>query len=309
MRFGLPHEPTDRPILDVSLTSVSSAAPDPSRFAIPGYASAAVAPERAPAVLGYTPAAPAAPGGLTLASVFAGAGATAPPSVLLYADGLDYLRIGEDPEWSSPQPFGAVTADAEQVTVPEVGPALYEPAGDGMDRRLSIHAADTDLFLESNLPRDELLSIASSIDVRSTAFPEAWRTSRSGPVTVRHVEPTEALADLGLTGLADAVPAGYAATSATRTLERGRVVDLAVTFRRLDTDAAGAPITLHGSGGTPGVDATPGRVGVALGATRGWFSPSEGSLTWSEPGRSWSLGGDVELSRLIAIATAIVRSR
>jgi putative zinc finger protein len=304
MRFGLPHEPAGMTLLDVTLVSASSDAPAATSFAIPGGKAGALPLELAPQMLGYAPAAPAAPGRLSLVSAYAPQGKTT--SLLLYADGLDYLRIGEDPAWPGPQPYGPVTLDAERVEVPGVGPALYEPAGDGWDRRLAIHTADTDLFLDTNLSRDELLAISSSLALRST-LPGAWRTMRSGGLVIEHVGPGAALADLGLESVDRLVPAGYVAASATRTFDRGEQTGVTVTFRRLDTDAAGAPITLHGGTGDGGRSIEPDQLRVSIGTGHGLYSPGSSALTWSDADRSWSLQGDVELSRLVEIATAIRR--
>jgi hypothetical protein len=255
-------------------------------------------------VLGYTPAAPADPGRLSLVSV------SAPPATtttwLVYADGLDYLRIGEDPAWRGPQPYGPVSLEAERVQLPGVGPALYEPAGDGWDRRLAIHSAGTDLFLDTNLSRDELLAISSSLGIRST-LPSAWRSMRSGGLLIEHVGTEAAIADLGLDRIDRVLPPGYVAASATRTIERSEVTGVTVTFRRLDTDAAGAPISVHRGTGEGGAGIEPDQLRVSIGDGHALYTPSSSALTWTDRHDSWSVQGDVELSRLAEIAAAIRR--
>ena len=72
MRFGLPHEQADTAIMDVTLQSVSGAAPDPSVFAIPGLGR----PESVPLAdaerrLGYLPVLPGDTGHLDLTSLIA----------------------------------------------------------------------------------------------------------------------------------------------------------------------------------------------------------------------------------------------
>jgi hypothetical protein len=117
MRFGLPHEATGTPILDVSLGSVSDSRPDPAVFRIHGRH--VVSPVDMPRVFGYTPAEPTAPAPLSLVAAIAPTRApSAPTSVLLYADGLDYLRVAEDRRWSGPGPFGPIGLEAEQVRSP-----------------------------------------------------------------------------------------------------------------------------------------------------------------------------------------------
>ena len=303
MRFGLRHETPGTTILDVALVSASSTPPAPSSFAIPGRQATPVQLSAARRVLGYQPATPAEPGRLSLVSLLA-PGRAAPTSVLLYADGLDYLKIGEDPAWAGPQPFGPVTLNAERVAVRGVGPALYEPAADGVDRRLAIHAASTDLFLETNLPREDLLAIASSLDLRSR-LPRAWGSIRSGRLVIQQVRPAIVLAEAGLNRIGDDLPLGYAPASATRTFDAGNETGITITFRHRDTDAAGPPLTLHRGVADAGPTTAPDQVRVTIGSGRGLFTPSTSVLTWSDAGSSWSLQGDITLARLVAIAAAI----
>ena len=115
------------------------------------------------------------------------------------------------------------------------------------------------------------------------------------------------LAAAGLEAIRDDLPLGYAPASATRTLEAGVETGITVTFRRLDTDAAGPPLTLHRGTGDAGPTTAPDQVRVAIGSGRGVFTPSTSVLTWSDGGSSWSLQGDVDLARLVAIASAIRR--
>jgi hypothetical protein len=303
MRFGLPREPLDEPILRVEIASVSTTGPDPSVFAIPHLGSTRVAPADAARVLGYAPVTPSSPGPLSLASVVAPRSDGSPSSVLVYADGLDYLRIGEDPSWPGGGPFGSIGADAQRIAVPGVGSALYAPAADGVDRRLAIHAPNTDLYLESNLPREELLAISSSLNVRAGPLPRAWRVRRSGALTIHRVSPDAALAGLGLTTALSALPPGYVAAAATRTLERGTVIATGVTFRRLDTETAGSPITLQQ--GKAAFSSSPDQVRVQIGVRTATYVPSGSVVTWADHGRSWSVQGDVGFVRLVAVATAV----
>jgi hypothetical protein len=223
--------------------------------------------------------------------------------VLVYADGLDYLRIGEDRRWSGSQPFGPIGIDAQRVTVPGVGPALYTPAGDGVDRQLAIHADGTDLFLESNLPREELLAISSSLDVQAGRLPRTWRVRRSGPLLLERVRPDAALTSIGLSGATLGLPSGYVPAVAVRTIEHGAMTATTVTFQRIDTDTAGPPITLHAGDARSSIAG--GEVRVVVGGRAASYDAAGSLLSWSDHGRSWSLQGDVPLPRLVAIASAV----
>jgi hypothetical protein len=234
---------------------------------------------------------------------------TSPSSVLVYAAGLDYLRISEDPSWTGPGPFGPVDATAQRVELPGGGAALYEPAGDGLGRRLAIHGGGTDLFLETNLPRDELLSIAATLPVRARPLPEAWRSPRVGALTIEQVPPAAALGDVGLTSVPDGLPDGYTVANATRTLHGGSAIATTITFRQRETDTAGSPITLHvsRSGAAPHSTA-PDQVLVSIGTATGRWTPSDALLEWEAGGSARSLQGDVGLGVLVAIATSMTRS-
>ncbi len=306
MRFGLPHESPDTQILDVSLGSVADTPPDPAVFRIQGRK--VVPPADVGTVFGYTPAAPAEPAPLSLVAAIAPpSGPAAPTSVLLYADGLDYLRVAEDPRWSGPGPFGAIALDAERVTLPHIGPALYEPAGEGLGRRLSIHTPTTDLFVESNLSRDDLFSIASTLDVRGAPMPARWSVAHAGDLTLTRTDPTAALREMGLETTTIALPTGYLPASATRSTEQGTDVGMTVTFRQPDSDAVGPPVLLHlGTIQDAAADSAPDPQRVSIGSTIGRYSPSASELTWTDGGRSWSVQGDLDLGQLVAIASSVL---
>lgn len=312
MRFGLAHERPDTAIMDVNLQSVSSEPPDPSLFSIAGAEPSVEVPlADAARRLGYAPAIPGDTGQLDLTSVIAptNEGPASPSSVLVYTAGLDYLRISEDPSWTGPGPFGPIDATAQRIELPGGGAALYEPAGDGLGRRLAIHAGGTDLFLETNLPRDELLSIAATLPVRARPLPEAWRSARAGALTIEQVPPAEALGDVGLASLPDGLPAGYVIASATRTLDHRSAVATTIAFRQRETDTAGSPITLHVSRPAAAPHSTaPDQVLVAIGSTTGRWTPSDGLLEWEAGGSTRSLQGDVGLGVLVAIAASMTRS-
>ena len=256
---------------------------------------------------GYVPAEPAAPAPLSLVAAIAPKRApSAPSSVLLYADGLDYLRVAEDRRWSGPGPFGPIGLDAEQVRLPGVGPALYEPSGDGLGRRLSLHTAGTDLLLESNLPRDELFTIASTLGVRSAPVPAPWDVVHAGDLTLVRADPRSSLRTIGLDPDALTLPDGYVPASATRSVEQGVGVGVTVTFRQRDSDSMGPPLQIHVGTARDAIDSAPDPERVSIGATTGRYSRSGSVVTWTHGGRSWSVQGDVDLAHLVAIASSVL---
>ena len=142
LRFGRPAEAADAPILTMRLCSVSPTPPDASLFRIPGERPTAtpLSLDDVRAHAGYDPATPARAGELELVSVVVPpeSSPVTPSSLLVYAEGLDYLRVAERRDWTGPGPFGPVDAGAQEVTLDGGGIGYYEPAGEGFGRRLAI---------------------------------------------------------------------------------------------------------------------------------------------------------------------------
>jgi hypothetical protein len=175
-RHSLPPERADVPILEMDALTIRDDPPDGSRFAIPDIADPDVRPASLAARLGYVPVTPAETVGLELvsASIPGGTDGAMPRSLLVYARGLDYLRIAEHPSWGGPGPFGPVGADAEEIALGG-GVARFAPADDLYGNRVAIHAEDTDVYLESNLPRADLLAVAGSLPVHGVPLPPSQR--------------------------------------------------------------------------------------------------------------------------------------
>jgi hypothetical protein len=308
MRFGRTPESPDTPILQVDAISISTTPPDGSLFSIPG----AAAPSSSSlsglsAALGYRPLAPAAPGDLHLATAITPSPATpaTPRSLLLYSDGLDYLRLGEQPDWHGRVPFGPVDATAQRVAVGS-GVGYYEPAGDQLGRRLAIHGTGTDVYVETNLPRSRLLSIASSIPLRGRPFPADWQVDSSSGLRVRRVTPDRAASIAGLS-LPPTLPRGYLAASAEVGSARGRAMSATFHLRQRESDTAGGPVTLHVEldAALPPASSDD-QVRVRLGSLVARWTPGRSELEWVEGGSYRSLEGAVDLRVLAALARSIV---
>jgi hypothetical protein len=309
MRFGRAVEPVDEPILDVRLVGVEGSRPDPSLFAIPGVAAAESLPLPALAArAGFLPNTPTAPGDLRLSEALlpSSPGAAAPASLLVYTDGLDYLRIAEDPGWTGPGPFGPVDATAQAVRLGGVGVGVYEPAGDGLGRRLAIHGEQTDLFLESNLPRDRLLSIAASLTLRGRPLPRSWRVNGSGGVRLARVGIERAASVAGLDPFPSILPEGYVVASAWIERVAGTPTSVTIRLRQRDMDEAGPPLTLHVEpGGAFPIATSAGQVRVRFGPFEGRWTPTDQQLGWEADGGYRSLTGSLDLSSMVTVAIAI----
>ena len=310
LRYGRPVESPGAPILDVRMVAVSADAPSPSAFRIPG---APALPEprldEVAARIGYVPATPDAPGDLELISIAlpTASAAVTPSSLLVYAKGMDYLKIAERRGWSGPGPFGPVDVAAQQVPLAGGGTVYYEPAGEGYGRRLAIHTETGDLFLETNLTRDRLLAIAASLPVRGRPLPPAWRHQGSQGVEVRRIAVAEALATAGLpASLPDRLPEGYVVASAELATAGSAVEGVTLYLRQRDTDAAGNPLTLHverATGLPPPSSAAQSR--IAFAGLDGRWTPSRSELEWIDDDAYHSLQGELGLRSMIAFADAI----
>ena len=308
MRFGRAPESTDSPILTVTAVSFEAGPPDASLFAISGVkASQIVSLVELSERTGFLPATPTAPGELTLSTIIVPpARLAAPRSLLVYTEGLDYLRIGEHPSWSGPGPFGPVDELAQEVELPGVGVAFYEPASEAFGRRLAIHAAETDVFLESNLPRHRLLEVAASLPLAGLPMPRSWRVTTSGEVLIARVAIGAALSAAGLEGLPDELPSGYVLASARIERAGGDLTGVTIRLRQREVDAAGPALTLHVEpGGQLPPPSSAGQVRVRFGAFEGRWSPGSSQLEWVQAGAYRSLQGLLDLPSMAAVAVAI----
>jgi RNA polymerase sigma-70 factor (ECF subfamily) len=312
LRFGIPNTPTGEPIIDLVTTSIATSIPSPKDFVIPGGATPNVVP---PSELrkeaGFLPVRPTFVAGLMPTSVVVPPGKApdvVPQAVLTYSSGVTYLRVAERHRANAPTPFAALDPSAEEIRLSN-GIAYYEPSTLDSGRRLTIHAGERDVVLESNLSRLELLQVASTLPIRGEPLPKRWVDARAGQDLARSVTLRRAreIAGFPIT-LPGMLPEGY--TTAGVLLTRlGGQVGVTVTFRRMDSDLEGEPITLHLQASKALPPATASQLQrTRVGTVRGRWSPSvDGSqLEWVSEGlyHSLSLPGD-DLDTALAIASSI----
>jgi hypothetical protein len=314
LRYGRGVESPEAPILDVQMDSASEEPPDVSLFRIPG--APAPVPHRLddlPARIGYAPATPGDAGDLELVSIVlpTASAPLTPSSLLVYAEGLDYLKVAERRDWRGPGPFGPVDGIAQQVPLGGDGVAYYEPAGEGYGRRLAIHTTTADLFLETNLSRERLLEIASSLPIRGQALPPSWRQQGSAGVRVERIGVAEALATASLpTSLPERLPEGYVVASAELSKVGTATEGVTLYLRQPDMDAAGEPMTLHierDTGLPPPSSSAQSRIRFA--GVDGRWTPNRSQLEWVDRGAYHSLQGELGLRALLEIASTIVGVR
>jgi Putative zinc-finger len=312
LRFGLPEEPAQQPVFSVTALEVGLRDPDPQVFEIPAVAGAedqGARPVRLAQVereTGFEPVAPASVAGLDLYRVVLPR-EEAGGAVVAYADGLAFLTLGETRTWMGDAPFGPVGVQAEEIELSGGGIAYYEPASAEHGRRLSIHAAGTDLFLESNLSRDELLEAAASLPVEGLPMPEAWRVRGSGGAVVERVTLAQARdAAPFAVALPASLPQGFGLASV-ELVDAGHGVGVTVYLRDRDGDAGIGTIRLHLEPATslpPASSAN--QSGVDIGGTPGRYTPDRSQLEWVDGGLYRSLDAPgLSLQGLLAVAGSI----
>jgi hypothetical protein len=316
LRYGRGVESPDEPILDVQLVSVSTEPPSLGLFRIPGASAEPTPPHRledVPDRIGYLPATPTDRGDLELVSIVLPprSAPAAPSSMLVYAEGIDYLKVGERRDWVGPEPFGPLDPGAQQILLDGGGVGYYEPAGEGFGRRLAIHADEADVFLETNLPRGRLLEIASSLPLVGRPLPPDRRDRGSAGVRVERIDVAEGLAAAGLAAsLAPSLPGDYIVASAERSSVGSALEGVTLHLRQIDTDAAGEPLTLHVERDTGLPLPSSSEQGlISFAGLEARWTPSRSELEWVDGDVYHSLQGAMDLRSLIEIARAIAAVR
>ncbi|MGH2641344.1 MAG: hypothetical protein ACRDGO_06565, partial [Actinomycetota bacterium] len=231
----------------------------------------------------------------------------APSSMLVYAEGLDYLKVGERRDRVGPQPFGPLDPGAQQIVLDGSGVAYYEPAGEGFGRRLAIHGEGADVFLETNLPRGRLLEIASSLPLVGRPLPPDRLDRGSAGVHVERIDVAEGLAAAGLpVSLDQSLPGGYVVASAERSTVGSVPEGVTLHLRQIETDAAGEPLTLHVETDTGLPLSSSSEQGlISFAGLEARWTPSRSELEWVDGGVYHSLQGVMDLRSMIEIARAI----
>jgi len=319
LRFGLPEEPPRTPIFEVTALSVDQGAPALGTFRIPNTGSTENGGARTvpitdvPKETGFEPVTPAQTGGLDLYTVVlppAPEPQTKPDqTIITYSKGLTYLKVGETRAWKGDTLYGPVGPHAQQVTLQNGGVAYFEPATEEHGRRLSIHAAGTDLYLETNLSRDELLTVAGSLPVTGMPIPEAWRIRTSAEGITERVSLEQAAAEAPFAlqlPSATGLPAGYAFASAELVLLSDST-SVNVYFQQESADFGGGAIRLHMEAASelpPASSAVQSEVEVR--GEVGRWTPDRRQLEWVEGGVYYSLDAPgLELGDLLAAAESL----
>ncbi|HET6776270.1 MAG TPA: zf-HC2 domain-containing protein [Actinomycetota bacterium] len=319
LRFGLPSESPRQPIFQVVALSVDREPPPSGTFHIPqtkggtDQGAKPVSMSQASKETGFQPVQPEDVEGLSLYQVV-----LPPPStskgeprqtLITYSKGLAWLKLGETRGWTSNTPYGPVGLQAQEVRLANGGVAYYEPATADQGRRLSIHAAGTDLYVETNLSRDKLLDVAGSLPVTGIPIPDTWAVRRSPEGVTERVTLPRAAAEMPFSIMlpaSGALPTGYEVASA-EIVRLHQDTALNVYFQQQDTDLGTGPIRLHEELATklpPASSAAQSEVEVR--GVIGRWTPDRNQLEWVEQGVYVSLdAGRLPLADLLAVAASL----
>jgi hypothetical protein len=305
---GLQTESPDRPILQSSILSFDRGRPPARTFTVGGAPASSEGAEalqlagvRADA--GFAPVLPGDRAGLGLYRVVEMTGADAGSVLVTYADGLSYLKVQESATWNGPTPYGGVASESQDIPLPNDGVALYAPATPVLGRRISIHADDLDVYLETNLPRRALVHIAGSLPLRGLPLPASW-SAQGEPQRF----PLDRIGDaVSFRPLVPArLPSGYDVASAQLEASGGSA-GFTVFYQQRSSDLAGATLRIHEEPGTslpPASSAHQSRVEVQDGLGR--FTPDRNELEWVENGVYVAIDGHgLELRELLSIAETL----
>lgn len=314
-RNGLPPESPGREVLSASMLSLDVRAPDPATFTVPAgpaedHGARPTTLEAASRAVGYEPVIPGRLEGLALYRVVLPPRAPEGPpdeTLVTFSRGLAWLKIQQTRSWRGDDPYGPVGTLAEVVTLPNGAVGLYEPATEDQGRRLSIHAEGLDLYLETNLPREELLAIAASLPVRAATIPEAWlvRTSGRGEAQLLPLDAAIRAVPFPV-ALPEELPAGFRLARA-ELVEVGGSQGLNLYFQPEDADLVESRIRLHLE---PRAELPPAssaaQSAVDVGGREGRWTPSRHQLEWVGDGVYHSLDAPgLGLEELLAIARSL----
>ena len=312
LRYGRTPEEPETPILDVRLASMSDDRPSRRCSGSPG----APAPDptrldEVPARLGYRPGnarRAGRPRARSRSRCRVASSAFTPSSLLVYAEGLDYVRIGERRDWTGPGPFGPVDSLAQRVRLAGGGVGYYEPAGEGYGRRLAIHTETADLFLETNLSRDRVAGdrgVAAgprATAAAGVATPGSLPVSTSSGSALPRRSRRRAFRRRSPNGCRRATSSRAPSSPGSGSAIEG----VTLYLRQRDTDAAGrtpdpARRTREGAAAV----LRPAAEGSDRSGVDGRWTPSRSQLEWVDEDAYHSLQGELGLRALVAFANAI----
>lgn len=201
--------------------------------------------------------------------------------LLSYSNGLTWLKVLWDP---APEDRRTDLLSAEQVELAgDKGFAYYRPAVYGLStgppvRRVDLYTRGAGVLLESNLPRGELLRVASSLPVAGRKLPA--RPPGSAGDSTRRLADGRELRALAWARHPIYLPEGYRATSGLLSRSHGQRT-LTVYYLRSQANYESTGITLVQSRPAPRLPPTSENAQAArVDTVIARWSPESGQLEW-----------------------------
>jgi hypothetical protein len=258
--------------------------------------------------IGYMPAVPADLGGLTRYRTGSYKDQSRRQEAMVsYTKGLGWIKIRQTQTWNQPALFGNVGSLASPVDLPGGGIAYYEPATETLGRRLSIHGDGWDLYVESNLPPEELLRIAGSLPVKGRPAPQEWSVRTwPGGIVREQISLDQAVSRAPYLQVPMDKPEGYE-VAAVHLVKASGTEGVTLFLRRPGMEIDGVGIRIHQARGEmlpPPMDPDVSR--VQLGEVTARYSPSRSEIEWVDEGVYRSItAGSLDLAGLVAMARSM----
>jgi Putative zinc-finger len=217
---------------------------------------------------------PQAPASLAGLEPYRG-GRTPGGTVLSYARGLTWLKV----TISEPTRGDVASADpavTDEIVLGSGSHAYYRPAAFASSRSLDVFGTNQSVHLESNLPRDRLLEVASSLGVEGRRIEPRSGVDRVGPGS---------LPDYAL--LPTRLPAGYTLADTDAAIERGaseRISAVVLYVRSPEAEYDGVGIRITQKREAALVPTSEETVAVSVEGTPARWSVERGELEWIDDG-------------------------
>jgi hypothetical protein len=230
-------------------------------------------------------------------------------TVMAFSSGLSWFTVTRVVGWNQRALFG-VGPFAEPVRLPRSETGYYEPATESDPRRITLHTADGEFLVETNLPRAGLLRIAGSLAVKGVPAPATWLAHRwPGGSVVDGLTLDQAVARTPFSILSPSyLPPGYRAAAAEIVRTRS-TAGITLVFRRPAAELDGFGLHLFQARGQSlpppnGAD----QQMVMVGGQLGRWSPQDHLLEWIEGSIYRSLQGpEFDLGTLVHVAESLRR--
>jgi hypothetical protein len=313
---GLPRESPTAPIFTSTIRSVSTQVPPTDTFTLPPVEGAVdegfkdLPLSSVALVAQATLIEPKQTEGLPVVRIGTLARTAARPYqavTFAYARGLSWLTITRVTSWGQQAPYGVGPLAEAVPLLGGSGVALYEPASANDPRRLALHTDQGEFLVASNLPRSDLVAVASSLPVKGLALPETWsnRTWYGGSVRAG-LGVEDAIFQAGFDVLLPRVlPTGYGAAAALL-VQSGDSKGITITYRRPAAELGDGLLLTESTGQSLPPPNGANQQVVSLRGTLARWSPDEGRLEWIENGLYCSLAGPgFGLADLVSIAASL----